>query len=237
MRKIRVCSTPELIHLYDLEKNIVVVTDIFRATSCIVTGLAHHITSITPVASLDECKNLQDNGYVGAAERDAKLVAGFSLDNSPFSYMNPDYKNKKIAMTTTNGTLSIAKSKPTAFQILAGAFLNISKTAAYLKSKANDVVIVCAGWKGNPSLEDTLYAGGLVELLKNDFEIADDSATMALNLYNEGKHDLNSYLAHASHLKRLQGLGIEKDIAFCLQHDIYDIIVGLNENNELVLVN
>ena len=65
-----------------------VVADIFRATSCMVTGLAYGVKSITPVATVEECKTLQNQGYLAAAERDAMKVEGFDLDNSPFSYMS-----------------------------------------------------------------------------------------------------------------------------------------------------
>jgi 2-phosphosulfolactate phosphatase len=233
-KSINICLSPDIIHLYELKDTIVVVTDIFRATSCMVTGLHHGIESITPVATVKECADLQANGYIAAAERDAKKVDGFELDNSPFSYMNPVLKGKKIAMTTTNGTVSISKVKNHAAEVLIGAFLNIETVAAYLAKSNMNVLVLCAGWKGTPSLEDTLFGGALVSDLKGNFNIADDSATMACRLYSEGKSDLKGYLQEASHLKRLSGLGIDKDIDFCLTRELYSVLPILI-NDRLVL--
>ncbi len=233
-KSINICLSPDLIPLYTLQNTSVVVTDIFRATSCMVTGLAHKIESITPVASVQECADLQANGYIAAAERDAQKVPGFELDNSPFSYMNPDLIGKKIAMTTTNGTLSISKVKDQAQEILVGAFLNLDALTKYLQNSSLNVLVVCAGWKSTPCLEDTLFAGALANALSKQFMLADDSATMAHRLYLQAQSDLKGYLQEASHLKRLSGLGIEKDIDFCLTPSLYDVLPILI-NNKLVL--
>ncbi len=166
MNNFDVCLTPDLLHLHKLENSIVVVTDIFRATSCMVTGLAYGIESITPVATVEECRNLQERGYIAAAERNAEKVEGFDLDNSPFSYMDERLIGAKIAMTTTNGTLSISKARGAAVKVLIGAFLNLGALAAHLRNEPYDVLVLCSGWKGRPNLEDTLFAGALAEALK-----------------------------------------------------------------------
>jgi 2-phosphosulfolactate phosphatase len=224
MKHIDVCLTPDLLHLHKLENSIVVVADIFRATSCMVTGLAYGVKSITPVATVEECKQLQRQGYIAAAERNAQMVEGFDLDNSPFSYMNERLIGSRIAMTTTNGTLSIAKAKPDAVKVLVGAFLNLGALANQLRSEQYDVLVLCAGWKGRPNLEDTLFAGALVEALKDQFMILEDSAMMSQRMYLQGRDNLLSYVANSSHVRRLQRLGIQKDIAYSLQTDLYDVV-------------
>ena len=150
MKNIAVCLTPELIHLFDLKGKTVVVVDILRATSCMVSGFANGIEKIKPVASLDECKELGKNGYLTAAERGGQKVEGFDMGNSPFSYMDPAIKGKKVAVTTTNGTLAISKSIG-AEHILIGSFLNISRVAEEVRKLDKDVIIHCAGWKGGDS--------------------------------------------------------------------------------------
>ncbi len=235
MKSIDVCLTPELLHLHKIENSIVVVTDIFRATSCIVTGLAHGIGSILPVATVEECMALQQCGYIAAAERDAQKVAGFDLDNSPFSYMADNLIGSKIAMTTTNGTLSIAKAKADAVKVLVGAFLNLEAITNYLKNQQYDVLVLCAGWKGRPNLEDTLFAGALVAALTDEYIIGEDSALMAMRLYEQAQHDMLGFVSNSSHVRRLQRLGIQKDIAYCLQKNIYDNVPILR-GSELVNV-
>ena len=96
MRRIEVCLSPELIHLHQLEGKVIVVLDVLRATSCIVTGLAHKVASITPVASLEKCRSMKQQGYYIAGERDGHKVDGFDLGNSPFSYMEEFLKGQKL---------------------------------------------------------------------------------------------------------------------------------------------
>jgi 2-phosphosulfolactate phosphatase len=227
MKHIEVCLSPDLVHLYSLETSIVVVVDIFRATSCMVTAFGHGVQNIIPVAKVDQCKLYQTLGYLAAAERDAHKVEGFDLDNSPFSYMGENIAGKTIAMTTTNGTLAITKSK-TAQKVVVGAFLNLDTVANYLRSQPYNVIILCAGWKGKPNMEDSLFAGALIETLKDEYLIDDDTTLIAQKLYNLKRNNLEIAVANSSHVRRLQKLGIEKDIAFCLTKNQYDVLPVLN---------
>ena len=232
MRKIDVCLTPELLHLYHLEGKTAVIVDILRATSCMTTALAHGVLSVIPVATVEECRALQHEGYLAAAERDAQMVEGFDLDNSPFSYMHPDLTGKRIAVTTTNGTLALANSRE-AEKVVIGSFLNKSALANYLVTQAEDVLVVCAGWKGKVNLEDTLFAGALVEALHHEFITEQDSALLAYTAYKAAKHNPLAYLAECSHVKRLQHLDLQRDIEFCLRQDVYKVVPVL-EGEELV---
>ncbi len=232
MKNIDVCPTPELLHLYKLEGKIAVVVDIFRATSCMTTAFAHGVAKIIPVAQLDECRALQKQGLIAAAERDARKAEGFDLDNSPFSYMNPDLREKTIAVTTTNGTLAITRSTA-ADQVLVGSFLNKRTIVDHLRAMPNDVLIVCAGWKGKVNLEDILFAGAVVCSLKNEYAVEDDSALSALMIYEAAKFNMIKFIAGSSHVRRLHGLGLIKDIEFCLREDVYDVLPVL-EGDALV---
>ena len=225
MKTIDVCLTPDLLHLHadSLENSIVVVADVFRATSCMVTAFAHGVNSIIPVATVEECSQLQSRGYLAAAERNAKKVDGFDLDNSPFSYMDERLIGADIAMTTTNGTYAITRSR-NAVKVLVGSFLNLEAVVRFLQGERYDVLILCAGWKGRVNLEDTLFAGALIERLKDEYMIPEDSGLMAWRLYAQGKNDLPAFLSSSSHVRRLHRLSIHKDIVYCLQHDLYDVV-------------
>ena len=232
MKQIDVCLSPELIHLYDLSGKVVVVVDILRATSCMTTGIAHGVKAIRPVSTLEECSALKEKGYITAAERGGQKVATFDIGNSPFSYMEEQVKGKKIGVTTTNGTLTINKSK-SADEVIIGSFLNLTAVANYLNKQNKDVIIHCAGWQGRVNLEDTLYAGALAEKLGSTFQIDCDAARASLVLYEQAKNDLDGFLSKSSHVQRLKSFNIQKDITFCLTIDEYDVIPVLREG-ELV---
>lgn len=233
MKTIDVCLSPELIHLYDLKDRTVVVVDILRATSCMVTAFAHGAESITPFASLDECRQMKLKGYITSGERDGKKVDGFDKGNSPFEYMGDQVRGLKIAFTTTNGTQAIEKSKG-AKEIIIGSFLNLSSVAKYLLMGEHNALIVCAGWKGKVNLEDTLFAGALVEKLKDFLGPDCDAPLAAQHLYNVAKHNMVEFLNASSHVKRLNKLNIHKDIAFCVTPDQYQILPRL-KNGVLVV--
>ena len=134
MKKIDVCLTPELLHLHNIENSIVVVVDIFRATSCMTTAFAYGVEAIIPVATIDECVAYQQQGYLVAAERDGKTPEGFDFDNSPFNYMVDKAQGATICVTTTNGTLAITKSKSAYVKIVVvnTAHENVVKTGKVL---------------------------------------------------------------------------------------------------------
>jgi 2-phosphosulfolactate phosphatase len=223
MRTIDVCLSPELMPLYDVADKTVVVVDILRATSCMVTALAHGAESIAPIANLESCRTMKSKGYITSGERNGEKVPGFDKGNSPFEYMGDQVKGKKIAFTTTNGTQAIEKAKG-ARQIVIGSFLNLTAVTKFLLFGENNILIICAGWKGKVNLEDTLFAGALVETLKNHIEPGCDAPFIAQHLFNQAKKDMVKFLEKASHVKRLAKLNIHKDIAFCLTPDTYSIV-------------
>jgi len=193
-----------------------------------VTALANGVVSITPFANLEECRAMKAKGYQTAGERDGKMVEGFDHGNSPFEYMTEEVKGSQIAFTTTNGTQAIAKSLG-AREIIIGAFLNLSAVATHLRKQDNNVLIVCAGWKGKFNLEDTLFAGALMSLLEGEFEPECDAPRAAQQLYLSARNDMKAFLANASHVKRLAKLNVVKDIEFCLTNDVYNVVPILKD--------
>lgn len=222
-RTISACLSPAMLPFYDLEDSIAVVIDIFRASSSICYGIHNGAEAIIPVSTTDECQSFKNAGYLLAAERNGEVVEGFDFGNSPFSYTSEKVQGKTIVLTTTNGTRSIQLSK-NAKKVVIGSFLNLSVLCEWLKAQDSPVVLVCAGWKENFSLEDSLFAGAVVEKLKDSFEIHDDGAIAAMDLYQLAKGDLPAYLSKSSHSERLKKLRIEKDVEFCLQLDVLDTI-------------
>jgi 2-phosphosulfolactate phosphatase len=229
-RKLEVCYTPALLPLYDIKNSIVVVIDIFRATSSICYGIENGALAIIPVASVEECISFEKEGYLLAAERDGKVVAGFDFGNSPFAYAEDKVNGKTIVLTTTNGTHAIDESKKTAHQVIIGSFLNLDAVCNYLKTQDKDVFLLCAGWKNKFNLEDTLFAGAVVNQLKNESYFLDDASIAADDLYQMAEGDLETYTAKTSHSERLKKLGIEEDIKFCLNLNIVKSIPVLRDN-------
>jgi len=220
-----------------VEEYIVVIIDIFRATSSICYGIENGAEAIIPVSEVEECAAYGElgKGYLLAAERDGKVVEGFDFGNSPFSYTEEKVAGKTVVLTTTNGTYALHHSR-NAKSVVIGSFLNLTSLCNWLKTQDENILLVCAGWKNNFNLEDTLFAGAVVEQLKTVNFKLDDAAIAANDLFQIGKHDINQYLKKTSHSERLKKLGIEKDIEFCLQVDLTSAIPILKDE-KLVRLN
>jgi 2-phosphosulfolactate phosphatase len=214
---IEVCYTPQAYNLFHKDEAIVVVIDVLRATSAIVTAFYNGVSKMIPVATVEEAKEYQANGFMAAAERNGEMIEGFELGNSPFGYMNNKVKGKTIAISTTNGTQAIEASRK-ASKIIVGSFLNLDVVCEYLAAQKKHVILVCAGWKNKFNMEDTLFAGAVVEKLTNEngFSIDCDSALASKHLYNIAKNDLYEFLSTSSHRNRLAKLDLERDIQYCL---------------------
>ncbi len=234
-RKLEVCLSPALLHLYDISDSLVVVIDIFRATSSMCYGLANGAEAIIPVASVEACHAYQDSGFLLAAERNGEVVNGFDFGNSPFSYTAEKVAGKTVVLTTTNGTHAINESRE-AQKVLIGSFLNLTALSNWLKKQPQDILLLCAGWKSKVNLEDSLFAGAVAYQLQNENYKFDDSAVLAADLYELAKGDLDLFLKKTSHSERLKQLKIEADIAFCLQVDIIDVVPVL-DGDRLVKLN
>lgn len=218
-RNLEVCLTPALLHLHDIKDSIVVVIDIFRATSSICYGIDNGAEAIIPVATIEACKSYSHSDFLLAAERNGEVVEGFDFGNSPFSYTPEKVAGKTIVLTTTNGTHAINMSRG-ANKIVIGSFLNLEALCNWIKTQPNNILLLCSGWKDKVNLEDTLFAGGVVHHLKDEGYDLDDAGIASEDLYVMAKDDLRTYLKKTSHSERLKKLGIEEDIKFCLNLNV-----------------
>lgn len=235
-RKIEVCLTPALIDLYAIENSIVVVIDILRATSSIVYGIDNGAKAIIPVAQVEDCLNYADMGYLLAAERNGEVVEGYDFGNSPFSYTTEKVAGKTVVLTTTNGTKALHLARNRASQVVIGSFLNLQPLCDWLKTQDKNVLLLCAGWKDQFNLEDTIFAGAVVHQLRSLFTEFDDAGVAAEDLYLLAKDDLRGYIRKSSHSHRMVALNIEDDVNFCLQVNVCKAIPVLSGDELTALV-
>lgn len=223
MISIEVCLSPELISKHDLTGKTAIIVDILRATSCITAGLGSGISKIVPFESVDECIMMRDKGYILAGERGGEKLDNFDIGNSPFEYMDPALKGKKIAVTTTNGTKAIKLSEGAKY-IVIGSFLNLSSIVKFILSTKKDVVVVCAGWRGKVNLEDSLFAGALIAELAWQAVPSDDAALLCKSSFMMVQDQLKEIISKSEHAKRLKSFNVIDDIQFCCEIDKFNII-------------
>ena len=231
--------SPALLHLYDVSHAVVVIIDVLRATSTIATALYNGAKCVIPVDSVAKCIELgrQIDG-ITAGERDGKIAEGLEHGNSPFEYPPDFIGGKTLVLTTTNGTklLHMALERGAA-QVITGSFPNLNAVCSYLLAQNQPVVLGCAAWKDRVNIEDLLFAGAVINKIKESFHINCDSSQIAETLYLNGKDDLYEFMKarNASHYHRLMNYGLEKDIRYCLTPDMANVL-PLYENGKLIVL-
>lgn len=221
--------SPALLDLYEVDKSIVVIIDVLRATSTIATALYNGAKAIIPVDSVAECIRIgKQIDSITAGERDGQVAEGLAYGNSPFEYPREFVSGKTLVLTTTNGTrlLHMALDK-NAKAIITGSFPNLSAVCDFLLAQNQNVILGCAAWKNRVNIEDTLFAGAVINRIGKHFSITCDSSQIALSLFKEASPDLFTFMKtkNASHYLRLAGYGLEKDIQYCLTEDGANITV------------
>ena len=228
---LEVCLSPALLHLYDTKDKIVVIIDVFRATSTIAAALYNGAVSVIPVATVAECIRLgrEIDSSITAGERDGKIAEGLQHGNSPSEYPPAFISGKTLVLTTTNGTRLLHMVKDAA-AIITGSFLNLSAVCDYLLMQNKSVVLGCASWKDKFNMEDTLFAGAVAERIKDHFFHNDDSTRAAMHLHKaSGGKDYISFLKDSAHYKRLSAYGLQADMEYCAMTDLHPIVPVLKD--------
>jgi 2-phosphosulfolactate phosphatase len=216
------CLSPALLHLYDVQNSVVVIIDVFRATSTIASALYNGAKSVIPVDSVPKAIEIAKNiDGIAAGERDGMIAEGLQHGNSPLEYTRDFIGNRVLVLTTTNGTrlLQMALDR-NADTIISGSFPNLSKVCDFLISSGKSVILGCAGWKDRFNLEDTLFAGSVIDRVSDHFTIHCDASRMAVDMYRQQGSDLIGFAPQLTHYHRLvTRFGLIKDIEFCLTPD------------------
>lgn len=220
--------SPSLLNLYDISDSTVVIIDVLRATSTIAAALYNGAKSVIPVDSVAGCIKLgKQMEVITAGERDGKIAEGLQYGNTPLQYSADFIKGKTLVLTTTNGTklLHVALAA-NANAIITGSFCNISSVCDYLVKKKSNVMLACAAWKNRVNIEDTLFAGAVVNRIKQHFDINCDATMIAESLYLQANGDLLNFMKekNASHYHRLMNYGLLEDIKFCLTEDNANVL-------------
>lgn len=221
--RIEVVLSPTLYEGRNLQlHHTTVAVDVLRATSAICAAFRAGADEIVPLDSLEPLHQYRDRGYMLAAERNGEKVLDAACGNSPTEYLSMDLRGQRLAYSTTNGTVSILRAAMSD-RLYVGAFANVGALADKLQADGMpDVVVLCSGWKGDPSLEDTLFAGCLISSLRQrgaEVNLVNDAAMMAEALWNEARGDLYGYCLKATHVQRLLRLDYEADIRWSFTLD------------------
>lgn len=205
----------------DLSASTCVVFDVLRATSSMITGLAHGASEIYPVTTIEEAVALKQRlpHAVLGGERHGELIDGFDVGNSPLEYI--ELSGRAIITTTTNGTVAL-RACENAQRVLVGAILNIAAIAnELLRTQPAQVVLVCAGTFADFALEDAIAAGLLIAALGScDLTDSAYAAYAVARVYREPLEALQ----HARNGRVLLAKGRNTEVEWCAQQSRFNIV-------------
>ena len=227
---------------------IAVVIDVLRASTTIVTALAHGAALVLPRRSVAEAQAAAAArpGAVLGGERGGVRIAGFDLGNSPAEYTAGRVAGRPVVITTTNGTAALAACHEAA-AVVVGAIVNRTAVAATARRLAaargcDAIHLVCAGTDGHVTDEDVLAAGAILEAAGCD-ERLDEAAEAARERFRAvaaaGRDGLEQRIATAFRTARgganLIALGMESDLALAAAIDSLAVVPWLDRQAEALV--
>ena len=198
-----------------------IVVDVMRATSSIVQALASGYRRVLCCAEIDDAQallaELGDSAITGG-ERDAQRIDGFDAGASPREFLEP--RAETLILSTTNGTRAIVTAAASCGEVVLGSLLNLDAVARLARERAQDTVILCAGFKDDFAIDDAYCAGRIVAQLAAERTDAAIAAELVAARYPDAIDGINA---------RTYGPpGLEEDIAWCSQVSVLDVVPRLS---------
>jgi 2-phosphosulfolactate phosphatase len=199
------------------EAQLGIVVDVMRATSTIAQALAAGYRRVLCCSEIEDALALKaelgDEAITGG-ERDAQRVEAFDAGASPREFREP--RAETLILSTTNGTRSIVAAAEACDEVVLGALLNLEAVSAYARGRAEDVTVLCAGYKGAFAIDDAYCAGRIVRLVGGDRTDAGIAAEVIAERFPTALDGINA---------RTYGPpGLEEDIAFCAQESVLVVV-------------
>ena len=211
----------------------VVVVDVFRSSTAIVTALENGAEAIIPSPSVEEARKLKEKlgrDYLLVGEELGFTPKGFDLNISPRLLTKDKVAGRKLIYCSTN-LIKIVHRCLKAETLIIGALVNSRAVAKYLNELDPDSVsIVACGFlpKNMITLEDVVGAGAIVSKL--NYDEASDAAILAQLAYENDTWRERIPMGFVS--KYLKKIGWEEDVEICLSEDVSNVVPILR-NGEL----
>lgn len=225
---------PDLIAPPRLAGGVAVILDILRASTTIVHALGAGAAFVRPFLEPGEALAAKAEWGVGdvllGGERGGARIPGFDLGNSPREYRPEALQSRPVFFTTTNGTRALLASLE-ADRIFVGCFNNLSALVRVLVKDGRPVHLVCAGTRGEVSLEDTLGAGAVAAALGEPYGLeqpTNDATLMAVDAWRRAG-PLPAELRRGVGGRDVIRLGLDADIDAAAAIDSRDVVPELDK--------
>ncbi len=230
---------PDLTDPDALAGDTVVVVDILRASTTILTALSHGASAVRPCLTVEEALEIRRTcpEILLGGERGGRRIPGFDLSNSPQDYSRERVSGRTIAFTTTNGTRALLHCRQ-AGRIHLGAFVNLGRLTDRLCDSDRPVHIVCAGTDGCVTGEDVLFAGCLVDrICRQRAAVLSDSSRVAAAWWQResNRRPLAEALRETQGGRNLVNLSYDADIVQASRIDHHSICARYDPGRQQIV--
>ena len=213
------------------------VIDVLRATSVMAVLLSRGVQELYPTASIEDGRrrlaelvpSVGRENIVLVGEENALPPEGYDHGNSPTEFEGLTLPRYAVA-ATTNGTPALLACAQAPL-VMPAAPVNVSAALRVVREAHRDVLVVCAGLRGEYADDDTLAAGLFVDRLCAEGATPGEEARRALALYDGVRDDLAGAFRKTEHGARLVDLGFDHDLDLCASTDRYDVAAALTTEN------
>lgn len=225
------------------ERRAVVVIDVLRATTSLVTMLERGCDEVLIAPGLDAARRYREAhpDVLLAGERGGRQPEGFDFGNSPVALSQAALAGRRVVLATTNGTRAVhaVRRSPVVF---VGCLRNRRAAARAVAQEAVgrgwDVTLVCAGREARFSLEDAYTAGAIAEVLLGGgggparFRPT-DAALAARTLYTTCP-DAESLFRTTRAGQNVIEIGLGEDLGYCAARDRSDLVPRVGDRVTLL---
>lgn len=207
--------------------DIAVVVDALRASVTVITLLDCGAKAVEPVSEVPKDRD-EERVYVG--EDHGERIDGFDFGNSPLELIDSrsQVRNKHVVLRTTNGTRAVKVVEDAGYVIM-GSLTNLDaviRACENLSESEGAVWFVPAGRHGEPAPEDDYTVLRYIEELSERNENTDESRGMTGSEILDSNR--RSLFSESDTGEFLRDRGKSRDVSFCSQTNIFDVVPLLN---------
>ncbi len=227
-----------------LQGRIVVVIDVIRATTSMLTMLERGCAEVQIAPTVEAARRYRDThpGVLLAGEQGGRAPEGFDFGNSPAAFAQAALTGRHVVFATTNGTRAIhAAGDATA--VLMGCLRNRTATARAALTEATGagrgLSLVCSGRERRFSLDDAYTAGAIVDALVN---LSDSTALELTDAAQAARRLFRSEADSAALFRETRAgrhvieIGLGDDLLYCAKIDQSTMVPRLGERVRVVML-
>jgi 2-phosphosulfolactate phosphatase len=214
------------------DASVAIVIDVLRATTTIAHALTQGYERVLACSGLDRARELRSrlgNDTLLAGERGCVRPEGFDFGNSPREFADGGPRGSTLVLTTTNGTRAVVAAAAKAETVMVGSLANLTACAAAAartaRSAKGDVLLQCAGVKGEFAIDDAYTAGRFVAELRvwlaewqpSDAAQASEAIAASFPSATEG-------LGASQSARNLRAADLADDVRYCAREGVLEVV-------------